>query len=105
MRTLRIARSTELSATTMVVARIMSTPPTASRTVSDWPSTATLSTTAENGSRAPKMAVGVEPISWIARVVHARDMTVGINARATSDHQPLLWVGSVRPKPRGIRQQ
>lgn len=55
--------STDLSAMTRVVARMMRMPPQMSRVVMVCPSTRTLNITAETGSSAPRMAVGVEPIS------------------------------------------
>lgn len=64
-----------------------------------------LNITAETGSKAPKMAVGVDPINWIARVVHANDNTVGIIAKAPKDTQPTDFVGKVRSKPNGIRNR
>ena len=48
------------------------------------------------------MAVGVEPMSWMALVVQASDNTVGIMARAMRLSQPLLTAGRVSGLPSGI---
>ena len=62
-----------------------------------------LSTTATTGSRAPWMAVGVDRISWMARVVHPSDNTVGITAKAARLSHPALWAGTVGGIPAGMR--
>ena len=80
----------------MRVARRMSAPPAHSRKESPCPSTITPSSTAETGSNAPKMAVGVEPMSWRARVVRPNEITVGIIARAIRFAHPHPVAGRVR---------
>lgn len=57
--------------------------------------------TADTGSRAPKIAVGVDPINCMARVVQAKEMTVGIIANANKLSQPVDFDGSVRGLPNG----
>ena len=66
------------------------------------PNTVTLRMTAETGSSAPRMAVGVEPINWMALVVHARDSTVGMMAKAVRFIHPLPVAGSVSSCLMGI---
>lgn len=77
-------------------------PPQMSRVVMVCPSTRTLRITAETGSSAPRMAVGVEPISWMARVVQASENTVGMIASAVRLSQPVAFVGMERGDPMGI---
>ena len=69
-------------ATTMVTATIMSIRPMVLRMVSCSPKTVTPKNTAVTGSKAPRMAVGVEPIYCMAPVVQSRDIAVGITANA-----------------------
>ena len=65
-----------------VTAKIIITIPQLSLGVSDSPKMVTPKNTAVRGSRAPRMAVGVEPIYWIACVVQRNDMAVGNIANA-----------------------
>ena len=61
--TRKMKLSTGLSAMMINVAITMSIPPMISRVVSDCPKTETLRIIADTGSRAQKMAVGVDPMS------------------------------------------
>ena len=81
--TLSSTWSTGPEATTIEVAATISSPPAISLPVMAWPRSVTLNTTAVTGSRAPNIAVGVEPIELIATVVQLSESTVGKNARAT----------------------
>ena len=65
---------------TKVTAAIIITNPDISRTESVSPNTPTPTITAVTGSKAPKIAVGVEPIYWTALVVHKKEMAVGKRA-------------------------
>ena len=94
--------STEFPVTTIVVAVTISSPPTISCAVIGCPRKTTLKTTAVTGSKAPNIAVGVEPIICMAAEVHAKDNTVGIIANATRLYQPEVLVGSVNSVPAAI---
>ena len=59
-------------ATTRLTAPMMSAMPRQMRGVSRSPNTVTPNSTAVSGSRAPRMAVGVEPMHWMAAVVQSR---------------------------------
>ena len=71
-----------LPAIMKVTARIINTIPQHNLGVKDSPKTVTPKNTAVTGSKAPRMAVGVEPMYWIACVVHRNDMAVGKTASA-----------------------
>ena len=53
---------------------MMSASPMESRRVSVSPKTVMPKKMAVAGSRAPSMAVGVEPMRWMAAVVHRKEM-------------------------------
>ena len=57
-----------------VTARMMRTMPVPMRGVIDSPKTVMLKKTAVSGSNAPKIAVGVEPMYWMALVVQRNEM-------------------------------
>lgn len=65
-----------------VTAAIIRNIPHSSLSVRDSPKIVTPKNTAVKGSRAPRMAVGVEPIYWMAWVVHRKEMAVGKTAKA-----------------------
>ena len=94
--------STAFPVTTIVVAMIISIPPMISCIVIDCLKNATLKMTAVTGSRAPKIAVGVDPIICIAADVQAKDKTVGIIANAIRLYQPVCLSGSVNSVPIAI---
>ena len=70
-------------AMTMVTATIIITSPTHSLGVSVSPKTVMPKKMAVTGSNAPRMAVGVEPMYWMALVVQRNEMAVGKTARAS----------------------
>ena len=70
-----------ISDITKVTDMMISNRPMAIRDVMTSPKTDTPITTAVTGSNAPRMAVGVAPIYWIALVVHTSESMVGNTAR------------------------
>ena len=60
------------------------TTPNMMRPVSCSPNTTTPQNKAVTGSSAPKMAVGVEPIRWMASVIVTNEMMVGNKANDTA---------------------
>ena len=86
-----------------VTARIIITIPQLSLGVSDSPKMVTPKNTAVRGSRAPRIAVGVEPIYWIACVVQRNDMAVGNIANATHCMTRLRLVLMQSDYPRGTK--
>ena len=70
------------------------TNPMLSRRVSISPNTVTPKNMAVTGSSAPRMAVGVEPIYWMALVVHRNDTAVGKTARASKFPHKYHWSGT-----------
>ena len=94
--------STELLVTTMVVAITISSPPTISCADIVCPRKATLRITAVTGSKAPNIAVGVEPIICMAADVQANDNTVGIMANAMRLYHPVDLTGNVNSVPIAI---
>ena len=73
---------TLLPAIMRVTARMIRMIPQHNRNVSDSPKTVTPKNTAVNGSKAPRIAVGVEPIYWTASVVQRKEIAVGNMAKA-----------------------
>lgn len=67
----------------MVTETMIMTIPVASFGVNASPKIVTPKMTAVTGSKAPRIAVGVEPIYWMALVVDTKDMAVGKRANAT----------------------
>ena len=74
--TWRMTLSTEFPVTTIVVAITIISPPTISCAVIGCPRKTTLKTTAVTGSKAPNIAVGVEPIICMAAEVQADSVSV-----------------------------
>lgn len=72
-----------LRATTMVTAMTISAIPTQERAVRCSPNNVKPTYTAVIGSIAPRIAVWVDPIVWIARVVNTREREVGKRAEPT----------------------
>ena len=66
-----------------VTAKMIINIPQLNLSVRDSPKTVTPKKTAVRGSSAPRMAVGVEPMYWIACVVQRNDIAVGKMANAT----------------------
>ena len=90
----------------MLTALIIRMKPNMIRGVSDSWNTVTPKNTAVTGSKAPRMAVGVEPIYCMAPVVQSSDMAVGIRAKATRQHhsQGLSAGGVCIPPAARVRQ-
>ena len=65
-----------------MTARIIINIPQLNRSVRDSPKTTTPKKTAVKGSKAPKIAVGVEPIYCMAWVVQRNEIAVGKIAKA-----------------------
>ncbi len=65
-----------------VTAKMIMIMPQHNRSVNDSPKTVTPKNTAVNGSKAPRIAVGVEPMYWTASVVQRKEMAVGNMAKA-----------------------
>ena len=65
-----------------VTAKTIINMPQLNLNVRDSPKTVTPKKTAVKGSSAPRIAVGVEPMYWIAWVVQRNDMAVGKMASA-----------------------
>lgn len=86
----------------MVVAIIINSPPAISRTDMSCPRKTTLKTTAVRGSKAPNIAVGVEPIICMAAEVQAKDNTVGMIAKAVRLYHPVALAGKVNSVPAAI---
>lgn len=80
-------------AMTNVTATIIITSPKLSLTVRLSPKTAIPKKMAVTGSNAPRMAVGVEPIYWMAPVVQRKDMAVGKTANASRLAHRYHWSG------------
>ena len=80
-------------AMTNVTATIIITSPKLSLTVRLSPKTAIPKKMAVTGSNAPRMAVGVEPIYWMAPVVQRKDMAVGKTASASRLAHRYHWSG------------
>ena len=76
-----------------VTARMIRMIPQHNRNVNDSPKTVTPKNTAVNGSKAPRIAVGVEPIYWMAPVVQRKDMAVGKTANASRLAHRYHWSG------------
>ena len=76
-----------------VTARMIRMIPQHNRNVNDSPKTVTPKNTAVNGSKAPRIAVGVEPIYWMAPVVQRKDMAVGKTASASRLAHRYHWSG------------
>ena len=66
-----------------MTATMISTMPQPMRRVRVSPKTATPKNTAVTGSSAPRIAVGVDPIRFMARVVQRNEIAVGKSARAS----------------------
>ena len=71
-----------LPAITKVTAMIISVNPMLSLNVSVSPNTVIPKKIAVTGSNAPSMAVGVDPMYWMAPVVHTKEIAVGKTANA-----------------------
>lgn len=75
-----------------VTARMIRMIPQHNRNVNDSPKTVTPKNTAVNGSKAPRIAVGVEPIYWTASVVQRKEIAVGNMAKAIRlPHKYQSW--------------
>ena len=72
-----------LPATMRLTATMMSSMPQRMRGVSCSPKMVTPKKTAVTGSSAPRIAVGVEPMYWMALVVQRNEMAVGKMASAS----------------------
>ena len=70
-------------ATITVTEVIIITTPTQSRGVTTSSKIVTPNSNAVTGSKAPRIAVGVAPINFMAEVVHSNDTAVGNNATYT----------------------
>ena len=86
-------------AMTLVTAVIINARPRLSRRVSLSPNTVIPNRIAVTGSRAPRMAVGVEPIYWMAPVVQRNEMAVGNTARAIRLPHRYHFSGRIRSPP------
>jgi len=75
--------------------------PPAERSVIRSPKTVIPKKMAVSGSNAPRMAVGVEPIYWMARVVATNDTQVGSSASAATQSQCSGSLGSCSPPADG----
>ena len=74
--------------------------PAMSRVVSDSPKTVTPIATAVTGSKAPRIAVGVEPIIFTALTINISDKTVGTKPSIKPQPHELVCVkigGSPEP--------
>ena len=78
----------------MLTAPMMSTKPRQMRGVSCSSKIVTPKNTAVRGSKAPRMAVGVEPIHWMAPVVQRREMAVGKRLSANALPHNHHWEGT-----------
>lgn len=75
-------------AITIVTATIIKTRPDISRRLNVSSKTNMPMSTAVTGSNAPKIAVGVDPMYWMALVVQRNEMAVGKSAKPkTSAHK------------------
>lgn len=72
--------SNDLPAMMRMTAEDIKMMPIASRGVNDSPKTVMPIITAVSGSKAPIMAVGVEPMCFTAITINTNEMTVGTNA-------------------------
>lgn len=85
-----------------VTEKMIITIPVASFGVNDSPNIVTPNITAVTGSNAPRIAVGVEPIYWMAFVVDTKDMAVGKRAKATILPQRNHLEGTISSLPAKI---
>lgn len=88
-------------AITIVTPVIISKSPVNMRDVNCSPNITTPKKTAVTGSRAPKIAVDVDPIYCMARVVHKSDTAVGNTANATTFSQCQTDEGYFNPPLKG----
>ena len=78
---------------------MISVSPKPSRGVMLSPKTSTPMQTAVTGSKAPRMAVGVEPMYWMALVVHRNEMAVGNTASPKRQPHRYQRSGTLQPPP------
>ena len=89
-----------LATTTIHTAIIIKTKPQVSRMVSVSLNTVIPKKMAVAGSKAPRIAVGVDPISWMAMVVVSKDIAVGNKPKAHRfPHKYHLSAGGVWMPP------